>query len=254
MSHRLPLLGGEVDALTPASMLAATEAFVAGGGTAVIANHNLHSLALLATQPRLRDFFLSGCLREFRLRGAQFVGVYVPCEDIHREMRMSECRIKEFFRRLTFREFRFKNSFIFKYSARPGTKADELWKDDVPEEVKRRRNNELLDAQDEICEETNAQFIGQRVEVLVEGPSKWTNKGLTRNDGRMAEDANLAYPMPGVVEVSQGPRAEGPGPEGRSHDHDHDHDDCGSCNTDVVQLQLTDSSVAQPSTLIDQRN
>jgi UDP-N-acetyl-D-mannosaminuronic acid transferase (WecB/TagA/CpsF family) len=57
MSHRLPLLGGEVDALTPASMLAATEAFVAGGGTAVIANHNLHSLALLATQPRLRDFF-----------------------------------------------------------------------------------------------------------------------------------------------------------------------------------------------------
>ena len=45
---------------------------------------------------------------EFRLRGAQFVGVYVPCEDIHREMRMSECRIKEFFRRLTFREFRFK--------------------------------------------------------------------------------------------------------------------------------------------------
>ena len=71
MSHRLPLLGGEVDALTPASMLAATEAFVAGGGTAVIANHNLHSLALLATQPRLRDFFLSGCLREFRLRGVE---------------------------------------------------------------------------------------------------------------------------------------------------------------------------------------
>eukprot|EP01030_Chromulinospumella_sphaerica_P012047 gene12047-11840_t len=46
-----------VDALTPAGMLAATEAFVAGGGTAVIANHNLHSLALLATKPELRDFF-----------------------------------------------------------------------------------------------------------------------------------------------------------------------------------------------------
>ncbi len=139
----------------------------------------------------------------------------------------------------TVREFRFKNSFIFKYSARPGTKADELWKDDIPEDVKRRRNNELLDAQNEICEETNAQFIGQRVEVLVEGPSKWTNKGLTRNDGRMAEDANLAYPMPGVVEASQAPRAEGLGPEDRSHDHDHDHDDCGSCNTDVVQLEIS---------------
>ena len=39
---------------------------------------------------------------------------------------------------------RFKNSFIFKYSPRPGTKAAELYADDVPEAVKRRRNNELL--------------------------------------------------------------------------------------------------------------
>ena len=50
---------------------------------------------------------------------------------------------------------RFKNSFIFKYSARPGTKADELYADDVPEEVKRRRNNELLALQNQISEEDN---------------------------------------------------------------------------------------------------
>ena len=81
-------------------------------------------------------------------------------------------------------------------------------------------------------------LIGRRVEVLVEGPSKWTHKGLTRNDGRAAEDANLAYPMPGVVGSGLGPRAEGLGPEGEpDHSHDHDHDDCGSCNTDsLVQL------------------
>ena len=42
------------------------------------------------------------------------------------------------------RESRFKNSFIFKYSPRPGTKGAELYADDVPEDVKRRRNNELL--------------------------------------------------------------------------------------------------------------
>ncbi|WP_245764611.1 tRNA (N6-isopentenyl adenosine(37)-C2)-methylthiotransferase MiaB [Planctomicrobium piriforme] len=70
------------------------------------------------------------------------------------------------------REFRFKNSFIFKYSPRPGTKAHELYEDDVPEEVKKRRNNELLRVQNEISEEDNAGFIGRRVEVLVEGPSK----------------------------------------------------------------------------------
>src|SRR5690606_13777752 len=71
---------------------------------------------------------------------------------------------------------RFKNSFIFKYSERPGTKAPDLWPDDVPEEVKRRRNNELLAVQNQISEEDNHAFLGQHVEVLVEGPSKHAQK------------------------------------------------------------------------------
>jgi len=70
------------------------------------------------------------------------------------------------------RESRFKNSFIFKYSERPGTKGAELYPDDVPEEVKKRRNNELLAVQNAICEEDNQAWLGRTVEVLVEGPSK----------------------------------------------------------------------------------
>jgi tRNA-2-methylthio-N6-dimethylallyladenosine synthase len=70
------------------------------------------------------------------------------------------------------RECRFKNSFIFKYSVRPGTKAAELLEDDVPAEVKQRRNHELLAIQQAISEEDNHRFIGRTVEVLVEGPSK----------------------------------------------------------------------------------
>ena len=58
------------------------------------------------------------------------------------------------------REFRFKNSFIFKYSPRPGTKADERLADDVPHDVKQWRNNELLAIQDAISEEDNQRFIG----------------------------------------------------------------------------------------------
>ncbi len=69
-------------------------------------------------------------------------------------------------------ECRFKNSFIFKYSERPGTKASSLLKDDIPFEVKRRRNNELLAVQNRISEEDNQRFLGETVEVLVEGPSK----------------------------------------------------------------------------------
>jgi tRNA-2-methylthio-N6-dimethylallyladenosine synthase len=70
------------------------------------------------------------------------------------------------------RDCRFKNSFIFKYSERPGTKGAELHADDVLEEVKRRRNNELLAIQNQISEEDNLPFLGRQVEVLVEGPSK----------------------------------------------------------------------------------
>ncbi len=74
------------------------------------------------------------------------------------------------------RESRFKNSFIFKYSERPGTKGAELYPDDVPHDVKQVRNNELLAVQTEICEEENQRFLGRVVEVLAEGPSKWAAK------------------------------------------------------------------------------
>jgi tRNA-2-methylthio-N6-dimethylallyladenosine synthase len=74
------------------------------------------------------------------------------------------------------RESRFKNSFIFKYSERPGTKALDLFPDDIPEDVKRRRNNELLALQNSISEEDNQAFLGLTVEVLVEGPSKMSRQ------------------------------------------------------------------------------
>ena len=67
---------------------------------------------------------------------------------------------------------RFKNSFIFKFSPREGTKAYELYEDDVPEAVKRQRNNDLLAVQNRISEEDNRPFLGQTVEILVEGASK----------------------------------------------------------------------------------
>jgi tRNA-2-methylthio-N6-dimethylallyladenosine synthase len=70
------------------------------------------------------------------------------------------------------READFKNSFIFKYSPRPGTKGHELYADDVPEEVKRRRNNDLLAIQNAVSLAGHRRRVGETVEVLVEGPSK----------------------------------------------------------------------------------
>ena len=67
---------------------------------------------------------------------------------------------------------RFKNSFIFKYSPRPGTVAIDRFADDVPEDVKRRRNNDLLAVQQAVSSENNRQMVGKTVQVLVEGESK----------------------------------------------------------------------------------
>jgi len=90
---------------------------------------------------------------------------------------------------------RFKNSFIFKYSPRPGTKAVELYEDDVPEEVKRDRNRRLLALQNEISLEENRKFVGRRVEVLVEGISKLERKQQTSSVG--LGSARLQLPIVG---------------------------------------------------------
>jgi tRNA-2-methylthio-N6-dimethylallyladenosine synthase len=71
---------------------------------------------------------------------------------------------------------RFKNSFIFKYSPRPGTIAIDRFADDVPEDVKRRRNNELLAAQAEVSAQNNLEMVGKTVEVIVEGESKLVSR------------------------------------------------------------------------------
>ena len=69
-------------------------------------------------------------------------------------------------------ESMFKNSFIFKYSERPGTKAMDRYPDDIPEDVKKRRNNDLLFVQNANCLVDHRAKIGQTLEVLVEGLSR----------------------------------------------------------------------------------
>lgn len=75
---------------------------------------------------------------------------------------------------------RYKNSFIFKYSPRPGTTAFDKLPDDVPEVIKRRRNTELLALQNRIAEEVARENIGSVLEVFVEGPSQREEKKRRR--------------------------------------------------------------------------
>jgi tRNA-2-methylthio-N6-dimethylallyladenosine synthase len=70
------------------------------------------------------------------------------------------------------REAGFDFAYMFKYSERPGTKASRKMKDDVPDEVKTRRLNEIIALQNEISAVSKKADTGQTFEVLVEGPAK----------------------------------------------------------------------------------
>jgi tRNA-2-methylthio-N6-dimethylallyladenosine synthase len=65
------------------------------------------------------------------------------------------------------RQAKYKNSFIFKYSPRPGTIAIDRFEDDVPDAVKKIRNNRLLAVQAEVSAEVHAEYVGRVVEVFV---------------------------------------------------------------------------------------
>jgi tRNA-2-methylthio-N6-dimethylallyladenosine synthase len=75
-------------------------------------------------------------------------------------------------------EARFDGAFVFAYSVRPGTPA-EPWPDDVPEATKRERLHRLNEAMRVMSIARAARFVGQALEVMVEGPSRTNPNVLT---------------------------------------------------------------------------
>ena len=76
------------------------------------------------------------------------------------------------------RECGYDSSFMFKYSERPGTYASKNLPDDVPEETKIRRLNELIALQNELSLAANERCIGQEYDILIEGVSKRSREQL----------------------------------------------------------------------------
>ncbi len=95
-----------------------------------------------------------------------FSGYHSETEEDHRESLslMEECA--------------YDSAFMFKYSERPGTYASKHLPDDVPEEVKIRRLNEIIELQTRLSAESNRRCIGRTYEVLVEGVSKRSKEQL----------------------------------------------------------------------------
>ena len=70
------------------------------------------------------------------------------------------------------RQSKYEYSYMFAYSERPGTLAAKRYTDDIPDEVKKRRLDEIVKLQNSLSLETNKLDIGKVFEVLIEGNSK----------------------------------------------------------------------------------
>lgn len=81
-------------------------------------------------------------------------------------------------------ECAYDSAFMFKYSERPGTYASKHLADDVPEEVKIRRLNELIALQNRLSAQSNQRCLGQDYEILIEGVSKRSRDQLFGRTGQ----------------------------------------------------------------------
>ena len=89
------------------------------------------------------------------------------------------------------REVGFDAAFMFKYSERPGTYAHKRLPDNIPEEEKVRRLNEIIALQNQLSLESNRREIGKTVEVLVEGFSKRSHEDMF---GRTSQYKTVVFP------------------------------------------------------------
>ncbi len=92
------------------------------------------------------------------------------------------------------REVGYDSAFMFKYSERPGTYASRHLPDDVPEEVKIRRLNELIALQTDISAQQNRKDEGRVFDVLIEGFSKRSREQLC---GRTEQNKMVVFPKEG---------------------------------------------------------
>ena len=92
------------------------------------------------------------------------------------------------------REVGFDSAFMFKYSERPGTHAQKHLPDNISEEEKVRRLNEIIALQTELSLACNQREIGKTVEVLVEGYSKRSHEDMY---GRTSQYKTVVFPREG---------------------------------------------------------
>ena len=119
--------------------------------------------------------------REWYLGRVEAIRRLVPDCAISTDIFVGYCGETEDDHRLSLslmREVGYDSAFMFKYSERPGTYASTHFPDDIDEEVKIRRLNELIAVQNELSLAANQAWIGREAEILIEGVSKRSREEL----------------------------------------------------------------------------
>ncbi len=135
-----------------------------------------------------------GYTREWYLNRIDAIRSHLPDAQITTDIMAGFCSENEDDHRQTlslmeYVEYDF--AYMFKYSERPGTRAARKMEDDVPEQTKKKRLQEIIDLQNKISAAVKQKAVGKTFEVLVEGSSKKSSQQLS---GRNSQNQVVVFP------------------------------------------------------------
>ena len=148
--------------------------------------HHIH-LPLQSGSDRILKLMNRRYTREWYLQRVEAIRRIIPDCAITTDIFAGYCSETEEDHQLSLslmEECAYDSAFMFKYSERPGTYASKHLADDVPEEVKIRRLNELIALQNNLSAQSNQRSIGQEYEILIEGVSKRSRDQLFGRTGQ----------------------------------------------------------------------
>jgi tRNA-2-methylthio-N6-dimethylallyladenosine synthase len=139
-----------------------------------------------------------GYTREWYLNRIDAIRRYLPDAEITTDIMAGFCTETEEDHKATLSLMEYVNydfAYMFKYSERPGTRAARKMKDDVPEDTKKRRLNEIIELQNQIGSVNKKKSTGNTFTVLVEGTSKKSNDEYF---GRNSQNQVVVFPKDGL--------------------------------------------------------
>ena len=143
---------------------------------------------------RILDLMKRGYSQEWYLNRIDAIKRIIPDCDISTDIISGFCTETEEDHNETLKVMKtvaYDFAFMFKYSERPNTFAERKFEDDVPEEIKTRRLNEIIALQQVLSEKANGSKVGKVFEVLIEGTSKKSENDLF---GRSSQNNTIVFP------------------------------------------------------------